>query len=301
MSRLDAMLMPGEAVLWRRDRRVNAGPVWGYLVAAGFPLAIIAVIATVILWHVTVPVGVMVFGGLALLFPIFFIALAWADEWLPRAVAVTRGRILRAGSRRASREELARAEILRAELFEGSGTVDLHLAGGGIRTLNGIDDAEGFVRVLEVPARIWRQPPQPVAPLTVRLPRIAMFAVAIAGPKLTLSILEFATGGRLPGAFETTAFVLVTYVLCMAAVHGLFLASHRLAMRRLPPDEARSYRCWYLDRRCRGLRGHPETGGPPWVRLQRWYTGLIARQAFGGETDCDCAPEEIGPGGGSSA
>ena len=299
MNRLDALLQPGESVLWQRDQRVRAGPVWPYLVAA-LPVAVLGVIVTVILWHVEAPGGIMVLVGLMLLFPASMAFLVWADEWLPKAIAVTDSRILRAGSRAAAREELARAEVLRADMFVASGAINLHLAAGGIRTLNLSDDAEGFARALDVPARIWRRSPQPVAPLPTRLARHAMFAVvavavAVAGPQLAKIAVEYVMGDRLPGAFETALFVVGTLALCAVAIHALYLASHRLAVRLLPADEARRYRCWYLDRRCRGLREHPETGGPAWAHLNKWYTDMIARQAFGGNQDCDCGPEIIGP------
>jgi len=294
MNRIDSMLQPGEKVLWRLDQRARAGPNWAYLLAGGVPLTVIAVIATTILWHVRVPAGPLVLGGLLMLFPIFFIFLAWVGEWLPRAVAITEHRILLAGSRPSTCKELARAEILRAELFEAFGLVELHLAGGIVRRLKGIENAEGFVRVLEVPGRIWRQRPPPITPFSALLLRYSAYPITLAIVKLAKAGFVSVTGEQPTGAIETTLFILGAFGLCVATAYLLFVTSHRLALRLLPTEEGLRYRCWYLDRRCRGLRAYPAADRPLWMRLEDWFNTGFARKAFGGKVDCDCAPEIIG-------
>lgn len=295
MNRIDAMLQPGEKVLWRLDQRARAGPIWAYLLAAGAPLTVIAVIATTILWHVRVPAGPLVLGGLLMLFPLFFIFLAWGGEWLPRAVAVTDHRILLAGSRPSTCKEIARAGILRVELFEAFGSVQLHLAGGTVRRLKGIENAESFVRALEVPGCIWRRRPQPATPVSALLLRYSAYPITLGIVKFAKAAFASVTGAQPAGVIETTLFIFGSFGLCLAAAYVLFVTSHRLALRLLPAEEGLRYRCWYLDRRCRGLRAYPACDRPVWMRLEDWFNTEFARQAFGGKVDCDCAPETIGP------
>ncbi len=94
MTRLDAMLQPGEAVVWRHDPEFAMGPKWPYVMGPGILLAMLAILGGVVLWNVDVPPRILLLAGLVFLMPALFCAAPLLSGMWARAVAVTAGRMV---------------------------------------------------------------------------------------------------------------------------------------------------------------------------------------------------------------
>lgn len=290
MTRLDAMLQPGEAVHFGASKP----GIWpGYVV---FTVAAVLALPIVTL-GVAAAVGMIrplpfmlvagIGGGVMLIILLAFLA----DRAGPRLLGTDRRVIWRKGLLRRRLLSLDRADIRSAEAYAGSGVMRLHLADGSMRRIAWIEAPDAVVRTLGCPARIWPARPEPDVPRTVRA--LGMATVLLPFVFYELAMIFNLVIGLDEAAQRAVAWGAVI-VLGLFGSHLSNQAMHIFAARLMQPEALRAFACWRLDPLCRGKEPLPETGGPWWSRLERAYTRMIVRRLYGGKLDCACAPEAIG-------
>lgn len=294
MSRLDAMLMPGENVVWRHDPELSMGTKWPYVMGLAILLVMFTALGSVVLWKVAVPPGIAVLVGLLVLMPILFCAGPLLSGMWSRAVAVTAGRMVwRSGpGGLGTAATIDRADIASATIYEGSAVLILHGRAGRTIRLSGIDEAEPLARALAVPARIWRKSEDTQSAPQEFWPRIA-------GALLSIVPTELLSSGAIFGDWAVfDAYRILAFLLILALIGGtaaFHVWTEIAAARKLSPDDRRKQACRRLNPLCRGKEPARPTLAAilalPFMAFDRW----LIRKAYGGPYNCDCPPETFGP------
>lgn len=296
MTRLDAMLLPGEAVVWRHDPEFTMGPKWPYVMGVGILLAMLTMLGGVVLWNVDVPPRIAVLAGLIFLMPVLFCAGPLLSGMWSRAVAVTAGRMVwRSGpGGLGTAAAVDRADIAAATIYEGSAVLILHGRDGRTIRLSGVEEPEPLARALAVPARIWRKGEDAQGATEAFWPRIVAALLGVLPTDLLCHGL-FSGDWAIPDEYGVFVFLLVAaLIVATVAVH---VWSEVAAARKLSAADRRKQACRRLNPLCRGA----EPSRPslvtllalPFIAFDRW----LVRKAYGGPYDCDCPPEEFGPRG----
>jgi hypothetical protein len=292
VTRLDALLRPGEAVRFGASRPA----IWpGYVI---FAVVVVLALPVVTLGIAAAagairPLPFLLTAGIA--GGVLLIVLpAWLADRAGSGLVVTDRRMIwRRGLLRRRVLSLDRTEIRSAEAYAGSGVLRLHLADGSMRRIPWIDVPDSVARTLGCAARIWSAVPEPDVPRTVRLLGAATVLLPYILYEMAL-VFDMAVG-----LDETTQKAVLWGIMLVLAFFGSHLsnqAMHIFAARLMTPEALRTFACWHLDPLCRGREPRPEEGGPWWVRLDRAYARLIARRFYGGRLDCACEPEKTGTG-----
>ncbi len=292
MTRLDAMLLPGEAVLWRHDPEFSMGPKWPYVMGLGIPLAMLAILGGVVLWNVDVPLRFVLLAGLIFLMPTLFCAAPLLSGMWSRAVAVTAGRMVwRSGPAGfGTMAAVDRTDIAAATIYEGSAVLILHGRDGRTIRLTGVAEAEPLARALAVPSRIWRKGKEAQVSVESLWTRIAGAFIGVAPVDF---LIHWLIGGE-HGVKDGYGVLILLVTVGLAVALMILAAWGEIAgARKLSPKNRKTAACRRLNPLCRGEEP-PRLSlvtilALPFIALDRW----IIRMAYGGPYNCDCPPEEF--------
>jgi hypothetical protein len=295
VTRLDAMLQPGEDVVWRHDPEFSMGPKWPYVMGPGILLAMLAILGGVVLWNVAVPPRILLLAGLIFLMPVLFCAAPLLSGMWSRAIAVTAGRMVwRSGpAGLGTIATIDRAEIAAATIYEGSNVLVLHGRDGRTIRLTGVEEAEPLARALAVPGRIWRKGKDAQVSVESLWTRVAGALVGVA--PVDFLIHRLVTDGQdvRDGYGMLVLLVTVGLAIVLMVVHTW---GEIAGARKLSPADRKTTACRRLNPLCRGVE-------PPRLSLVTIlalpfiaFDRRVIRMAYGGPYDCDCPPEEFGPG-----
>lgn len=295
MTRLDTMLWPGEAVVWRHDPELSMGSKWPYVMGVAILLVMLTALGSVVLWNVAVPPRIAVLAGLLFSMPVLFCAGPLLSGMWSRAVAVTAGRaVWRSGpGGLGTAASIDRADIAAATIYEGSAVLILHGQDGRTLPLNGIAEAEPLARALAVPTRIWRKGAD------AQVADGSLWA-SVAGAFLSVFPTELLGRGILFGDWVVfDEYGVLLFLLVMALTGGtviLHVWGAVAAARKLSAADRRKQACRRLNPLCRGEEPSRISLvtilALPFIAFDRW----LIRRAYGGPYNCDCSPETFGPG-----
>ncbi len=295
MTRLDAMLQPGEAVLWRHDPEFLMGPKWPYLTGPGILLAMLAILGGVVLWNVDVPPRILLLAGLIFLMPALFCAAPLLSGMWSRAVAVTAGRMVwRSGpAGLGTMAAIERADIAAATIYEGSAVLILHGRDGRTIRLTGLEKAEPLARALAVPTRIWRKGKDAQVSVESLWTRASGALIGIVPVDWLVHWLVSGDNEVGDGYGLLVLLVTLGLIVALMIVHAW---GEIAGARKLSAAERRTAACRRLNPLCRGEEP-PRLSlvtilALPFIAFDRW----VIRMAYGGPYDCDCPPEQFGPG-----